>query len=194
MSAAATNTNSQKHHDNSPASTEALSLDHSNTQPLEPQSNLTETPAVQDITMPGSSATTDSALTTQGSLQTAHALSEEAEDSLLVQRQASHGDTSASSSSSSRLSKSDAHTSYNSSTIWEASSDDQEIVNSNATGMQLSFLGTASSVTCKTRYASAVHNYNLPTSAVLFVCVAALGFACCALPSRSDVDYRCCYL
>ena len=46
-----------------------------------------------------------------------------------------------------------ASTSYNSSTIWRASSIDQEVVNSNATGMQISFLGTASSMNCKTRYA-----------------------------------------
>ena len=49
---------------------------------------------------------------------------------------------------------SEGRSSYNSSTIWKASSSDQETVNSNASGMQISFLGTASSVDCRSRYPS----------------------------------------
>jgi len=41
--------------------------------------------------------------------------------------------------------------SYNSSTIWRADADEQEVVNSNATGMQISFLGTAGNLNSRTR-------------------------------------------
>ena len=195
LSTAAAGTTSQQHLGNAPASRQGDSLAHSDTQLLERQLNLAETLAGQDVAMPGTSTTTDSASTTQGLLQTANALSEEAEDSILVQRQANHDETSTSSSNSnsssnsisssiSRLSQQgqevdiadngvgpindssnqawpDTQTSYNSSTIWKASSEDQEIVNSNATGMQLSFLGTASSVNCKTRYAIGILESNV---------------------------------
>ena len=106
---------------------------------------------------------------------TQHHAQPELEDSLFMQRQDSHGtattsraaqssSSSISSSSGSSASQnssmssgqqgtgSDMRSSYNSSTIWKASSMDQEVVNSNATGMQISFLGTASSVDCKSRF------------------------------------------
>ena len=130
--------------------------------------------AASDHPMQASSASVTADLTQQ------HAQLE-VEDSLLMQRQDSHGSatvsgasqsssssSSSSGSSSSRNSTepsqdtavssgvqaggSDVRSSYNSSTIWKASSIDQEVVNSNATGMQISFLGTASSVDCKSRF------------------------------------------
>ena len=41
--------------------------------------------------------------------------------------------------------------SYNSSTVWRGEAEEQEVVNSNATGMQISFLGTAGSLDSRTR-------------------------------------------
>ena len=41
--------------------------------------------------------------------------------------------------------------SYNSSTVWRGDAEEQEVVNSNATGMQISFLGTAGSLSSRTR-------------------------------------------
>ncbi len=41
--------------------------------------------------------------------------------------------------------------SYNSSSVWRGDAEEQEVVNSNATGMQISFLGTAGSLTTRTR-------------------------------------------
>lgn len=97
------------------------------------------------------------------------------EESLLMQRRDSQGSASTSGATQSSSSSSggggntrptqdsgtssgvqgggsDARSSYNSSTIWRASSIDQEAVNSNATGMQISFLGTASSINCRSRF------------------------------------------
>lgn len=59
---------------------------------------------------------------------------------------------------------SEGRSSYNSSTLWKASSSDQETVNSNASGMQISFLGTASSVDCRSRY---LFLYLIPSSFIL---------------------------
>lgn len=44
--------------------------------------------------------------------------------------------------------------SYNSSSVWRGDAEEQEVVNSNATGMQISFLGTAASLTTRTRSAA----------------------------------------
>ena len=41
--------------------------------------------------------------------------------------------------------------SYNSSSVWRGEAEEQEVVNSNATGMQISFLGTAGSLDSRTR-------------------------------------------
>lgn len=41
--------------------------------------------------------------------------------------------------------------SYNSSSVWRGDAEEQEVVNSNATGMQISFLGTAGTLTTRTR-------------------------------------------
>ncbi len=41
--------------------------------------------------------------------------------------------------------------SYNSSSVWRGDAEEQEVVNSNATGMQISFLGTAATLTTRTR-------------------------------------------
>jgi len=41
--------------------------------------------------------------------------------------------------------------SYNSSSVWRGDAEEQEVVNSNASGMQISFLGTAGSPTTRTR-------------------------------------------
>ncbi len=44
--------------------------------------------------------------------------------------------------------------SYNSSSVWRGDAEEQEVVNSNASGMQISFLGTAGSLTTRTRSAT----------------------------------------
>ena len=44
--------------------------------------------------------------------------------------------------------------SYNSSSVWRGDAEEQEVVNSNASGMQISFLGTAGTLTTRTRSAA----------------------------------------
>ncbi|DBA74831.1 TPA: hypothetical protein ACH3X2_009173 [Trebouxia sp. C0005] len=46
--------------------------------------------------------------------------------------------------------------SYNSSNVWRGDEEEQEVVNSNASGMQISFLGTAGSLTTRTRSPSCI--------------------------------------
>ncbi|DBA89422.1 hypothetical protein WJX77_002898 [Trebouxia sp. C0004] len=46
--------------------------------------------------------------------------------------------------------------SYNSSSVWRGDAEEQEVVNSNATGMQISFMGTAGSLTTRTRSPSCI--------------------------------------
>ncbi|KAL0052085.1 hypothetical protein WJX82_007711 [Trebouxia sp. C0006] len=87
-------------------------------------------------------------------------------DTAAAERLGSHAQASTSSSQSSSLSSSSVNgksatagasmSSYNSSSVWRGDAEEQEVVNSNATGMQISFLGTAGTLTTRTRSPSCI--------------------------------------
>ena len=120
---------------------------------MSPDSNIaSDTGSAPNISSPPQDGLSQGALGFSPAPASAPATTEA--DVAIAERQASHGGASTKASSSSSYSSSyssSSSSSFNSSTLWRADAYEQELVNSNATGMQISFLGTAGGLSSRTR-------------------------------------------